>query len=115
MQFNVIPGRETTSDKVIQISILQLIIYCFAVHCRHKLPQVEPPRPLLDDLNFGPLAGLLEQRRLAGSSGQYNAGNSYSSQSYGNCLVIFLNSVIPMHYLNSLFPSLCMLQLSRSF
>jgi len=40
-------------------------VYVIAGH-RHKLPTVEPPRPLLEDLQFGPLANF--QRSLAGAN-----------------------------------------------
>jgi len=51
---------------------------------RHKLPTVEPPRPLLEDLQFGPLANF--QRSLAGANfaatglrGTQNYGTNFSS------------------------------------
>jgi len=44
----------------------------FFVVLRHKLPTVEPPRPLLEDLQFGPLANF--QRSLAGANFAAAAG-----------------------------------------
>ena len=46
---------------------------------RHKLPTVEPPRPLLEDLQFGPLANF--QRSLAGAG--FAASGLRGTQSYG--------------------------------
>ena len=45
---------------------------------RHKLPSVEPPRPLLEDLQFGPLANF--QRSLAGAN---FAAGLRGTQNYG--------------------------------
>jgi len=42
-----------------------LLLHMWLSH-RHKLPSVEPPRPLLEDLQFGPLANF--QRSLAGAN-----------------------------------------------
>jgi len=47
---------------------------------RHKLPAVEPPRPLLEDLQFGPLANF--QRSLAGAN--FAAAGLQGPHGYGN-------------------------------
>lgn len=51
---------------------------CCVTGHRHKLPTVEPPRPLLEDLQFGPLANF--QRSLAGAS--FAAGGLHGNQPY---------------------------------
>jgi len=49
--------------------------------CRHKLPTVEPPRPLLEDLQFGPLANF--QRSLAGANFAATATGLRGTPGYG--------------------------------
>lgn len=64
--------REDVADKL--VNQLQGLVSALT----HKLPTVEPPRPLLEDLQFGPLANF--QRSLAGAN---FAGGLRGTQSYG--------------------------------
>lgn len=65
--------RDDVADKL--VNQLQGLVSALT----HKLPAVEPPRPLLEDLQFGPLANF--QRSLAGAS--FAAAGLRGPQGYG--------------------------------
>lgn len=79
-QQNFQSRREDVADKL--VNQLQGLVSALT----HKLPTVEPPRPLLED--FGPLANLLEQQRHLSSSAfsgsTFRGQTAYGGNSYGD-------------------------------